>query len=48
MYSLGNWCEVNEELMGTLSGYEPPVDHGEKDSTFLFLERNPNHIVICS
>jgi hypothetical protein len=33
--------------MGTLSQYEPSLDVEEKDSTFLYLERNPNHLVIC-
>jgi hypothetical protein len=48
LYSLGHWCEVNEELMSALSKYEPPMDVEEKDLTFLKLDRNPNHIVICS
>lgn len=45
---LGHWCEVNEELMGMLSKYEPPLEVEEKDSVFLYLERNPNHFMLCS
>jgi hypothetical protein len=45
---LGHWLEVNDEIMATLSKYEPPMDVEEKDSTFLFLERNLNHLVLNS
>mmetsp|Transcript_37527 Transcript_37527/g.27675 ORF Transcript_37527/g.27675 Transcript_37527/m.27675 type:complete len:126 (+) Transcript_37527:627-1004(+) len=45
---LGHWAEVNDELLATLSRYEPPMEVEEKDGTFLHLERDPSHIVICS
>ena len=48
IYSLGHWCEVNDELMNTLSKYEPPLDVVERDSTFLKIDRNANHIALCS
>lgn len=47
-FSLGQWCEVNEEIMGMLSKFEPPLEVEEKDSTFLKLDRNPFDIVSCS
>lgn len=40
--------EVNDEIMNTLSMYEPPLEVEEKDSTFLKLERNNYDIVTCS
>ena len=47
-YSLGHWCEVNEEIMGLLSRFEPPLEVEEKDSNFLNIIRNPYHLVQCS
>ena len=47
-YSFGHWCEVNDEIMGMLSKFEPPLEVEEKDSTFLRIQRNPYHIVHCS
>ena len=38
--SLGHWIEVNDEIMGMLSRFEPPLEVEEKDATFLRLERN--------
>jgi len=45
---IGHWCEVNDELMGLLSNYEPPIENEEKDSNFLPLDRKSDHLVICS
>ena len=47
-YSLGHWIEVNDEIMGMLSRFEPPLDVEEKDATFLRLDRSPYDLVQCS
>ena len=47
MNSLGHWIEVNDEIMGTLSRFEPPLEVEEKDATFLKLERNQYDLVQC-
>lgn len=39
---------MNEEIMGMLSRYEPPLEVEEKDGTFLKMERNQYDLVQCS